>query len=438
MSMKYWLYPVLAVAVQGYAGDSMSPDGSSGMPAAHEKGHGQHSPAMQMEMAMPGLLGSYSMTREASGTSWQPEATPMGGYHFKADEWTLMMHGFANVIYDHQGGRRGNEDILSENMLMFMAQHPIGKGSFGFRSMLSFEPATIGDNGYPLLLQTGETPDGRTPLIDRQHPHDFLMELAAIFSYPITEESSAFLYAGMPGEPALGPPTFMHRFSGMDNPAAPISHHWLDSTHITFGVATVGYVYDKFKLEASIFTGREPDEERWDFDSPKFDSYALRLSYNPTKEWALQASYGALHSPELLEPDVDQDRITASAMYHKHWDHIDWQTTFAWGQNRNYPGPNLDAFLVESAVVIEKTHTIFGRFEHVQKDDLFGEDDPRHGKAYRVNAFSMGYIYDFPEIAHVHMGAGGVGTLYVLPESLDSAYGSDTPASFMLFARIKL
>jgi hypothetical protein len=140
-------------------------------------------------------------------------------------------------------------------MLMGMAEHPLGRGTFGIRTMLSLEPATIGKSGYPELLQTGETADGKTPLIDRQHPHDLFMELAASYSLQLGEAGSAFAYFGYPGEPALGPPTFMHRFSGMDIPEAPITHHWLDSTHITFGVATLGYVWRQFKVDGSIFTG---------------------------------------------------------------------------------------------------------------------------------------------------------------------------------------
>src|SRR6185369_5423437 len=192
----------------------------------------------------------------------------------------------------------------------------LGPGVLGLRGMFTLEPATIGKSGYPLLLQTGETANGSTPLIDRQHPHDLFMELAASYSLPVRETDRAFVYLGLPGEPALGPPTFMHRFSGMDNPEAPITHHWLDSTHISYGVATVGYIFnDIVKVEGSIFTGREPDQSRWDIETPKMDSQSLRVQVNPTKDWSLQASYGHINSPEQLEPDVDQDRITASVTY---------------------------------------------------------------------------------------------------------------------------
>ena len=171
-----------------------------------------------------------------------------------------MVHGYADLIYDDQGGDRGDDKVFSSNMLMVMGQRSLGQGTWGLRGMFSLEPATIGKRGYPLLLQTGETANGRDPLIDRQHPHDFLMELATTYSVPVGDNSSVFGYFGYPGEPALGPSAFMHRFSGMDIPEAPITHHWLDSTHISFGVGTLGYVWKNWKLEGSIFTGREPDE----------------------------------------------------------------------------------------------------------------------------------------------------------------------------------
>ncbi len=389
------------------------------------------------ETSMPGMYGGYPMTREASGTAWQPQATPMGGVMLMRDGWMFMFHGYADGVYDYQGGNRGGTKFFSPNMGMFMAQHSLGPGTFGFRTMLSLEPTTIGTGGYPELLQTGETADGKTPLIDRQHPHDLLMELAATYSVPINDDSSVFTYFGYPGEPALGPATFMHRFSGEDIPEAPITHHWLDSTHVTFGVATLGYTWKQFKVDGSIFTGREPDEYRWNFDPPKFDSYSARLTYNPSKNWSMQVSYGNIHSPEQLTPNVNQQRVTASVSYQKHWDGIDWGTTFAFGENFNNPGNTLFAFLLESTVVFHDQHTFFARAENVQKDELFLPSDPRDGEIFDVTKLSAGYIYDFPRWHHLKFGIGGLGGAFILPESLHSTYGSE-PLSFMLFVRVKL
>jgi plastocyanin len=387
-------------------------------------------------MAMQGFYGAYPMTRESSGTAWMPEASPMEGLHGMYGDWMTMVHGYANFIYDHQGGKRGEDQTFSESMLMAMASRPLGSGTFGVRTMLSLDPA-MGKSGYPLLLQTGETADGTTHLVDRQHPHDLFMELAATYSLPVGEDSSAFGYVGYPGEPALGPATFMHRFSGMDNPEAPISHHWLDSTHITFGVVTLGYVWHDWKIEASAFNGREPDQFRWNFDAPRLSSYAARVSNNPTVNWSLQVSHGSIKSPEALTPEVDQHRTTASATYNLPFNDNNWQTTLAWGLNNNSPGHATNAVLLESALTLHDTHTFFGRAEYVGKDELFESPSPLAEDVINVGKLSVGYIYDIPIAEHLKLGLGGLGSVYALPDRLDPFYG-ENPASAMLFARIKL
>ncbi|MGH7024698.1 MAG: hypothetical protein ACREEB_14070, partial [Caulobacteraceae bacterium] len=335
----------------------------------------------------------------------------------------------------HQGGPRGGTKTFSESMLMVMAQHTLGPGSLTLRSMLSLEPA-MGADGYPLLLQTGETANGVTPLIDRQHPHDLFMELAGVYSLPVGQGSSAFLYVGYPGEPALGPVTFMHRFSGMDDPAAPITHHWLDSTHITYGVLTAGFVHGPFKIEGSVFNGREPDQYRWDFDRPRFDSYSGRISFNPTANWAFQVSYGFIESPEQLTPDVNQHRVTASATYNRPLPHGNWQTTFAWGRNYNNPGNVLDGFLLESAASLGRS-TIFARAENVQKDELFAAPSPLTGLVFRVSELTLGYVYDIPVAKHLALGFGVQGSLNIVPSAIKSAYGDD-PLGYMPFIRLKV
>jgi hypothetical protein len=424
-----WASVFLVPAQDMMPGMDMSGTNVPAMPGMESKPM-EHSGNMAM-------YGDYTMRREASGTAWQPDATPMDGYHVRFDDWMMMFHGFAFAEYDHQGTARGGSKFISPNMFMGMAEHPLGPGTFGLRSMLSLEPATIGQSGYPELLQTGETADGKNPLIDRQHPHDLFMELAATYSLKTAEEQSAFAYFGYPGEPALGPATFMHRFSGMDNPEAPITHHWLDSTHVTFGVATLGYIWNQFKFDGSIFTGREPDQNRWNFDRPRFDSYSGRVTYNPAENWSMQISYGSLHSPEQLEPNVNQQRVTASATYQKTWEELKWGTTLAWGENFNRPGNALAGILLESTLILHDQHTFFGRFENVQKDELFLPGMPQYGEIFDVTKISLGYIYDFPRWHHVKFGIGGLGSLFILPASLTSTYG-DTPTAYMLFLRAKL
>lgn len=389
-------------------------------------------------MPMIGAFGPYAMSRESSGTSWQPDSTPHDGLDFMAGGWMLMVQGNIDGIYDNQGGPRGGDKSFSTSMAMLMAQHPVGDdGTLGLRAMVSLDPL-MGANGYPLVFATGETANGRDPLIDRQHPHDLFMELSASYSYKLSDTRSAFLYAGLPGEPALGPPAFMHRFSGMDDPAAPITHHWLDSTHITYGVVTAGYVYDRWKIETSVFRGREPDQNRYDIETPKLDSVATRFSYNPAPDWSFQTSWGYLKSPEQLTPNIDENRLTASAIYNRPFGDNNWATTFAWGRKMENPGHDLDGFLLESAVVFADTNTFFGRVERVGEDALF--DDVAlpllQGRIFTVDEISLGYIHDWHLSDHLKLGLGGLVSRYAFPSALNQAYGD--PTSFMIFLRLKL
>ncbi len=389
------------------------------------------------DMKMTGAFGTYGMSREASGTSWQPESTPLQAAMFSAGDWMLMAHGDIDVVTDSQGGTRGANKTFAAGMGMLMGQKSVGEdGTVGLRAMMSLDPL-MGANGYPLLFATGETANGRTALVDRQHPHDLFMELSASYSAKLSESSSAFVYFGLPGEPALGPPAFMHRFSGMDNPEAPITHHWLDSTHITYGVATVGAVYDAWKIEGSVFRGREPDQYRYDIESPGFDSVSARLSYNPTPNWSGQVSWGYLKSPEQLNPEINENRVTASATYNLPFGDSNWSTTLAWGRKMNRPGNTLDGFLLESAVVLQDTDTIFARAERVSEDELFdGFGPPLQGRIFTVNALTIGYIHDLHLTENLKLGLGGLVSRYAYPAALDGEYGD--PTSFMFFVRLKL
>src|SRR5438874_4252988 len=272
---------------------------------SHES-HETH--GMQMEMHSSIDLAE-PMSREGSGTSWLPDSSPMYARMFMFGENMLMLHGAIFPRYTNVSTRRGDDRIDAPNWFMAMYSHPLtDSAQFGARLMMSLDPLTEQGRGYPLLFQSGETWNGE-PLHDRQHPHDLFDELSFSLSQKFDHDLSAYFYFGYPGEPALGPPTFMHRPSAMDDPDAPIGHHWQDSTHVTFGVATAGLVLSDVKIEGSIFTGREPDEDRYDFEQPDCDSYSGRLSWNPTQNLALQVSYGYIKSPEALEPAVKRHRI---------------------------------------------------------------------------------------------------------------------------------
>jgi hypothetical protein len=384
-------------------------------------------------MEMRGALGPYPMQREASGTAWRPDNSEPMGLMKTGGGWTLMTHGVLNLVVDHQSGRRGDDKTFASGMLMAMAKRPLGNGALQFKAMVSPDPL-MGASGYPLLLASGETANGRDRLIDRQHPHDFLMELSASVSRNIGRNSAAFLYAGLPGEPAFGPPAFMHREAIEDAPEAPISHHWLDSTHISFGVATAGLVLDRFKIEVSRFNGREPDQRRWNIETGPLDSTAVRLSWNPTSRLALQGSWGHFVNPEQLEPGVDQKRLSASALYAREiapgWK---FAGTLAWGR-KTVEHHNDDAYVVEASLKHD-AWTVFGRGEMTENRELVGVE---HAPAYCVGKVLLGVVRDFPIADHLSIGAGGLFALNFVPNGLAGLYGGSNPTGLMAFARIKL
>ena len=402
-----------------------TPDASASMPGMAMPG-----------MASQGMLGRYPMTRESSGTSWQPDSSPMRGYMVKAGGWSLMAEGFATLIYDNQGGPRGDTKSFSNSMAMLMASRDVSPtDKLGLRAMLSLDPA-MGPSSYPLLFATGETADGGTQLVDRQHPHDLFMELAGTWSHNLGGGKALSLYAGLPGEPALGPPTFMHRVSGMDNPEAPIGHHWFDSTHITYGVVTAGLSTDHWKIEASAFKGREPDQHRWDIETPKLDSWSVRAFWNPTADLSFQLSTGHLHSPEQLEPDQNEQRTTASITWNKPLGpNRNWATTIAWSNKDEQPGPALVGLLAETALRLGHDE-LFARAEHEQENELF-EDGPLAGRIVGVGKVSLGYQHEIPLVDHLFLAIGGLASAYAYPDSLKPSYGRDGVKSFLLYARLR-
>jgi hypothetical protein len=337
-------------------------------PAEHDHSQMDHSQMNHMAMDhsgghdMSGALGAYPMPREGLGTSWVPDASEHGGIHAMSGGWTFMTHANLDVVYSSQDGPRGDDKAFLAGMLMATARRDFGANdTLQLRGMLSPDP-TMGNEGYPLLLAAGETADGVNTLVDRQHPHDLFMELSASWSHRFSDTDSVFVYGGLPGEPAFGPPAFMHRPAAMASPEAPVTHHWIDSTHITFGVVTAGWVHGDFKVEASKFRGREPDQDRYDIETGDLDSTSVRVSWNPTQNWALQASWANVKSPEQLEPDVDVNKFSASALYtQKLANGGELALTGAFARKDNSEDVTLEAWLAEGSWKLNDRWTIFSR-----------------------------------------------------------------------------
>jgi hypothetical protein len=424
-----------------------APEQATTEPAPAAEPHAAHPPTQPMahgehagHEAMVGALGPYPMTRESSGTAWQPDTSEHMGLMIQSGDWHLMGHALLNLVYDHQLGRRGDDKAFVSGMLMGMAKRPLGNGTLQFKAMLSPDPL-MGKSGYPLLLASGETANGIDRLIDRQHPHDFFMELSASLSQNIGPKSSAFIYAALPGEPAFGPSAFMHREAILDSPEAPITHHWLDSTHISFGVLTGGIVLDRFKVEVSRFNGREPDQHRWNIETAPLDSTAVRVSWNATDHWSLQGSWGHFEDPEQLEPGVDQKRWSASALYAREIA-PGWKLagTLAWGRKSiEEHGEWLhdDAFAAEASLK-HAGWTVFGRGEITENRELVEIEEGEHGPAFTVGKVSLGAVRDFKVAEHLAFGVGGLFAVNLVPDGLENEYGGNNPTGAMAFIRLRV
>lgn len=413
-------------------------------PEAHQHDHAQHTMG-QMDHRMSGTTDlNIPMNRAGSGTSWLPDSSPMYARMFMYGRNMLMLHGVITPRYANVDTERGQKDFSAPNWFMGMYNHYLSeRDQVGFLAMMSLDYITNGNDGYPQLFQSGETYRGKR-LVDRQHPHDLFSELAVAYSRLLPGKTfggpnSVSVYLGYPGEPALGPPTFMHRLIAQDLADAPLGHHWTDSTHITFGVATVGVnLGQKLKIEGSLFTGREPDETRYDFDKARFDSQSGRLSWNPDARNAFQISYGFIKDPEVLEPGVDQHRTTASWIYNRPLgDDTNLTTSVVWGRNDKSGHSGANAYLVEAHYQTGR-HTVFIRGEQVEKE---GEEldlpTPLDEGTFKVGAYTAGYTYDISHGKGLDFGVGGAVTINTKPSDLDSVYGHGTPVSFQIMLRLR-
>ena len=383
-----------------------------------------------------------------AGTTAEPNSTPHDMLMKQHGAWMLMLHGTAFVNSQQQSGPRGGDKVFSTSWFMPMAQRELGPGTLTARAMFSLEPATITGRQYPELFQVGETAFGN-PIVDGQHPHNFFMELAALYDLKIDEHALLSFYAAPVGDPSIGPEAFAHRVSAGEDTLAPLGHHLQDSTHIAYDVVTVGFTYKAARVEFSGFHGREPGENRWTIGAGNVDSWSTRLTVNPLPNWSGQYSIARLHSPEALFPDEDQLRMTASVAYNRPitrggdeaWGNS--ATTLIWGRNLTLPGGEVyNSYLAESTLRFKRRNFTWTRIENVDRTNelLNGENPlpPGFGEHFlaRIQAYSFGYDRDFDLIPHIASALGGQVTLYGKPASLDPIYG-DHPTGVLLFVRFR-
>jgi len=337
--------------------------------------------------------------------------------------WMLMSDGQLFATVNHQGGPRGGDQFVSTNWWMGMATRTAGKGQLTLTGMLSLDPATATARGYREIFQSGEVYKGE-PIVDRQHPHDLVMQAAFSWRVPIDYQTGFTIAGGPIGEPALGPTAFMHRPSAADNPAAPLGHHTLDSTHIAMGVVSAALDHGPFTIEASLFNGREPDDNRWDVMDPgALDSWSVREWYEPSPAWQFQVSYGFLKEPEAAEPG-DIKRTTASGAWLKRRPGGFTAATVAVGRNDTDHG----AFhtLLAEATDRRGLTSFYGRLETTQKETL----------PSAVTALTLGAVRDVAKWRGYEIGIGGDVTGYAVPDAARPAYGAH-PISFHVFMRVR-
>ena len=378
-------------------------------------------------MRMKAILGNWSANRESSGTSWQPDSSPMymkplhsfGGFEFGA-------MGTIQAGYVDDGGKRGDKGFFSNSMVMLMGRKDLSGGALGLHFMSSLDPILNGDHGVPNLFQNGFTVRG-VDISDRKDPHNIFAEIALSYSHPLSKDWDAFLYGGPVGEPALGNVMYLHRTSGLEIPEAPISHDWFDGSHISFGVATLGLVFKKkWKFEGSAFNSDEPTKNLYGIGRIALNSASARMSFNPSREWSLSASYGYLKSEE------NEHRITVSAAYSHNFDNGDnISATAYFGQNIVQESVNSNAWLAEATYTHAKT-SFFTRFERVDKPDLI---DVPVGN-YAIHKLLVGAVHNFYSKDRLEYGLGAYAGVYSFPSSLNAFYGKN-PITFGVFLRIR-
>jgi hypothetical protein len=406
---------------------------------AQDQGGMQMPPGHQMQMAMPMPKNPLGIdpARDGSGTSWLPDSSPMAGLMRDHGPWTFMLHGNAFLEFTKTGTDRGDDQFGSVNWIMAMASRRALGGQLQLRTMMSLEPLTVGKCGYPLLLQSGEVCNGAA-LHDRQHPHDLFMEVAADYRHALGDAVAIEVYGGAAGEPALGPTAFPHRLSAMPNPVAPISHHWLDSTHVSFGVVTAGVYGRRWKAESSVFNGREPDDRRYDFDFGRLDSYSGRVWFLPSSAWSIQVSAGHLAQAEARQDGTreDVDRVTASATYHVLIGPRVFATTIAWGRN-DENGRATSAFMAETALDVTARDTVFARGDIVGKTAADLSVALPASQTLTVSKIQAGYTRWIGGGYGLETGVGASAGAALIPAALRPFYGSRIGGEVTVFVSIR-
>jgi len=395
-----------------------------------------------MDQMRPQTFRQQILHHASSGTSAEPNSTPVPMLMTMRGDWMLMFHANVFLTDTQQSGPRGGDKFFSTNWFMPMAERELGSGQLTLRAMFSLEPATVSERQYPLLFQQGETAFGK-PIADGQHPHDFLMEIAALYDLKLGEKTLLSFYAAPVGDPAIGPTAYPHRASASEDPVGTLGHHQEDSTHIADDVVTLGLTHGIARIEASGFHGREPNENRWNIDGGRIDSWSTRLTLQPGKNWSGQYSYARITSPEALFPREDQARTTASVIYNRPLKDGNWANTVLWGRTRSLADSSKEnSYLLESLLRFQAKNYVWTRLENAgRSNELLNGTNPlpagfEEQPIGHVQAYTFGYDRDVDVVPHFRTAIGAQMTAYCVPGVLKPAYGS-APVGFEIFVRLR-
>ena len=371
-----------------------------GEPAAMEAhaGHG----------ALGGALGPYPLNRESSGTAWQPDSSGHSGLMGSGGEWTLMGHGVLNLVYDHQGGRRGDDKAFASGMLMGMARRPLGNGTLQLKAMVSPDPL-MGKSGYPLLLASGETANGE----------DHLSTASTRMTSSWSCRRRCRRPSGRRAVSSCTPGCRASRRSGrrrssreaiLESPEAPISTMARFDAHQLWRGDGGRGVSTGSSLSLAGSTAASPTSTAG--TSRPASSIRPPRGCRGTRPIRCRCkAAGRFIEPEQLEPGVDQSRWSASALFARDIA-PEWKLagTLAWGRKSvKHHGE----WLNDDAMSPRPRSSTALDDVRAWRDDrnrelVEGEGDEEHGTAHRVGKISAGAVRDFRLAKHLSLGVGGL------------------------------
>lgn len=379
--------------------------------------------ADSITVTSPNLL---DPTLNVAGTAQSPGGSIFN--HSRSGNWTIF-HGYdAHVTYvSETGPEEQRNEIFSTNWFAAGAKINFGNAFLLGRARLSAEPYTLPDNGYPQILQYVSAENGGELLVDSMRAHDFIGE-AAIQGGWQTDSMLLGVYAGLVGDPALGPPPSFLRSSGVDLAEAPFSYDIAETHYDSTNVVTGTFAMRTFSLEASVFHDAVSTGDHTEIpDGGDLDSQSFRVTFMPTPALSMQISKGQL-GEDLAQRDLTSaslsyggPMVAVTALWtRREFSEIDAEAETAYGFELALRGTR---------------HTAMGRAEWVDRPLGFPVQ-PFSVGTERTTHFAVGYIYDFLAGNRHRAGAGINIDYHTQSHDLEDIYGHK-PQSIYAFVRFR-